>query len=302
MSPGSIYNSTSRTFSITIADASDLQPSDTIENVTRGGFGKIITISPGNRITASRLIGGSYDDICAAGISGCSSTTEEYRIHYDFIDKREYEFDITIKGEPVDSVTSGLRTRSICPGYDSTCATSNNNATFKGDGNTPWVTIRDSEGGVLINTTTNNISTGGISSRSIKLGNLQFLVNHDTDLPEWFVRNNWHQYVMVAYDNGDAPGGTQCTAGTNCISVNVRNESNDILATRDDVRVVVMMAGDALTGQSWGNATAADYYDEAENTDADELFDRYAESDDYNDVLRIATSCPTDTTKLCWSN
>lgn len=297
-SPSTAEASLYRVYYPSTLNESLLEVGDTIENMSLspspiGTISSINTAS--NYIVYTRLQGNStYDDIY---------NSETVRIKRDFVSQRQYLFDVTLTGTRVEAGSGGLRTRTVCSGYDSSCTTASNNASFKGDGSTRWITIRDYEGSTQVGQVTNTLSTGGVVSRSLKLGGIQYLISDENgDLPDWFVRNNWHQYVMVAYDNGDAPGGTQCTAGTDCISVNVRNASNDILATRDNVRVVVMLAGNALTGQSWGNATAADYYDEVENTDADELFDRYAESDNYNDVLRIATSCPTDTTKLCWSN
>jgi hypothetical protein len=116
------------------------------------------------------------------------------------------------------------------------------------------------------------------------------------------VRNKWYQYVVAAYDDGDAPGGTTCTAGTNCITVNVKNAAGDTIASRNDVRVVVMLSGDELAGQDWSTAATTDYFDEPENIDADETFDKYAGADTFNDLIRTGSSCPADATKLCWSN
>ena len=41
------------------------------------------------------------------------------------------------------------------------------------------------------------------------------------DIPEWFVRNKWYQYVYVAYSNGEIPGATPiCTAEVDCPRIN----------------------------------------------------------------------------------
>jgi hypothetical protein len=137
----------------------------------------------------------------------------------------------------------------------------------------------------------------------MRIGGWRYSMDVDAgDLPEWFVRNKWYQYVVAAYDDGDAPGGTTCTAGANCLTINIKNAANATISTKDSVRALVMLSGNELSGQTWGAAAISDYFDEAENTDADDIFDRHPESGTYNDLIRMAVSCPADASKLCWSN
>jgi len=275
---------------------------DTIEN-TNGSqsVGRITSIN-----TASNYI--VYTPL-QGNPSGGSTYADIYdnelvRIKYNFVSRRQYQFDVTMKGTAAESTSGGIRTRAVCTGYNASCTSASNNASIKGDGSTAWVTIRDYEGATQVGQSTNTLSTGGVVFRSLRIAGLQYSMDTDSgDLPDWFVRNKWYQYVMVAYNNGDAPGGTSCVAGTNCLTVNIKaNPASTATSDRDNVRAVVMLAGKQLTGQTWTAATTADYFDEPENTDADDLFDRFPGSGSFNDLLRVAISCPTDTTKLCWSN
>lgn len=272
---------------------------DTIEN-TNGSqsVGRITSIN-----TASNYI--VYTPLQSNPTGGYADIYdgETVRIKYNFVSKRQYQFDVTLKGTAAESTISDIRNRAVCIGYDSTCTTASNNASLKGDASTAWVTIRDYEGTTQVGQATNTISTGGLSFRSLKLGGLRYQINEDAgDIPDWFVRNKWHQYVMVAYNDGDAPGGTTCTAGTNCMTLNIRDAANAIVSSKTNVRALVMLSRDELAGQSWSDAAVSDYYDEAENTDADDVFDRQPDSASYNDLIRMAASCPTNTAKLCWSN
>ncbi len=296
VSPSSSYST--RVYYPGSVNESLLAVGDTIEN-TEGStsIGIIESINTGsNYIVHSVLMGGGYADIYAG---------ETVRIKHNFVSRREYQFDVTLKGTSAESSTAGIRTRTVCRGYDSSCTTASNNATFKGDASTAWVTIRDYEGGTQVGQATNTISTDGVAFRSLRIGGLSYSMDEAAgDLPEWFVRNKWNQYVMIAYSNGDAPGETTCIAGTDCLSLNLRNVDSSIAGSSNNVRALVMLSRHELAGQSWATATAADYFDDADNTNLDnDIFEKHPGSDTYNDLIRIAVSCPSpDEGKLCWSN
>jgi hypothetical protein len=116
------------------------------------------------------------------------------------------------------------------------------------------------------------------------------------DIPAWFIRNKWHQYVYIAYSAGEQPGvGTACTAGTDCLVLNIGTN------TTNNIRAMVMLSGEELSGQAWTGGTIGNYIDLTENTDADDIFDKQSSSGSFNDNIRVAVSCPSDATKLCWS-
>ena len=64
-----------------------------------------------------------------------------------------------------------------------------------------------------------------------------------------------------------------------------------------------MITGEEVLAQDWSNGQLSDYFDLAENRDADRDFTRLAESANFNDKIRIAVSCPApNANNLCWAN
>jgi len=399
LSPYSFYDTSTGTFTVTVEDATDIEIGDTIENTTVGGIGRIKAIS-GNLLTVTRLIGGAFGDICPnPAVAGCSPVPEQYIIHYDFVDKREYEFNIVFKGTVVTNNIANVRTRTVCTGYAASCSTATNSSVLKGDGTTAFVTIRDYEGVTEVGRATNILPFAGLSGRSLRISNLEFYLIDEIDgitngtikcpdmpnwfvcgdLPDWFIRNKWHQYILVAYNSDDAPGGATCIPGDlnyPCLTLNMRNTDNAIVSLQNNIRVVVMLSKDALTSQAWANARAFDYFENDQvasngsnnltlvdsdkdfvkagvvvgdmilnrtdgskgiirsvsqteiNVDSmrggdanvfnpgdrysiDSLyssdpnnypFNKYIESSSFNDLMRVAVSCESDASKLCWSN
>jgi hypothetical protein len=118
----------------------------------------------------------------------------------------------------------------------------------------------------------------------------------EPDIPAWFIRNKWHQYVYIAYSAGEQPGvGTACTAGTDCLVLNIGTN------TTNNIRAMVMLSGEELSDQAWTGGSIGNYVDLTENSDADDIFEKQSVSSSFNDNIRVAVSCPSDTTKLCWS-
>jgi hypothetical protein len=237
---------------------------------------------------------------------------EQFRIHYNFVDSREYEFDLQFSGNTDEYITSGERKREVCIGYGNDCSSAASATTLSGDAVTDMVTIRDyDDSSQLVATTTLKIPATG-STGSILVTGLDYFLDVDRgDLPDWFIRNKWHQYIMVAYSDGISPGGTACTPGTNCLSINIRDfNSNDgsstVLDTRTDVRALVMLTNDQLPTQSWVNGAISDYFDDVSNLNiADDTFDKPRGSNLFNDLVRIFGSCdyPVNaSSELCWSN
>jgi hypothetical protein len=69
----------------------------------------------------------------------------------------------------------------------------------------------------------------------------------------------------------------------------------------DNIRALVMISGEELSGQAWTNGSIGNYFDPAENMDVDDVFEKQSSSSSFNDNIRVAISCPSDATKLCWS-
>lgn len=162
----------------------------------------------------------------------------------------------------------------------------------------PVVTIKDYDASENeLGSASVTIPSGGAQG-SIRVSNIDYYLNEQSgDLPSWFVRNKWYQYLYVAYSNDEAPGDNAvCSAGSDCITVNISG------ASENDIRALVMITGEELSTQNTSSGMLSDYFDDAENTDGDDIFNKNTDSTTFNDLIRTAVSCPSDNTRLCWSN
>jgi hypothetical protein len=294
-----LYNSTSNlilSYNDTYLD--DIEVGDVIENLTDGGAVGLITeliccysVAEYKYLRYSDLQGG-------VGSDGDLRPGESYIIHHDYVDRREYDLDLTYTGSVITSNSSGIRKRTVCMGYDNTCSTAINDATLLGDASTSFITVKDYDNNnVEISVATNTIPAAGLSNSSIKVSDLNYFLNEEIgDLPHWFVLNKWYQHVYVAYSAGEAPGGITCTsAASDCLVLNIGANVND------NVRALVMLSGEELSGKTWTTGSIGDYVDLTENTDANDIFEKQSLSSTFNDSIRVAISCPSDVSKLCWS-
>ena len=279
-------------------DFSDIQVGDIIENVNWTAIGRITAVNATANpryVDFTALTDGTYPDFV---------TSEQYRIHYNFVDSRKYEFNLRIAGNSGEYPVSEQRVRDVCVGYGTDCTSAATNTAFSGDGATTTVAIKDYDASSQLVATTSMVLPVSGAAGSLKVSGLEYYLDVDNgDLPEWYTRNKWYQYVMVAYSNGEAPLISTCTAGTDCLTLNLRNAASTIIGSRNNVRALVMVSRDELSGQVWADAAATDYFDDATNTNlVDSIFEKYPESTTFNDLIRIAVSCPADASKLCWSN
>jgi hypothetical protein len=128
-------------------------------------------------------------------------------------------------------------------------------------------------------TTTGMISTLGI----------QYDIDvDDIELPEWFVKNKWHELVYIAYPPVTAepvPGGaTACTAGIDCITLNIGSNPHN------DIRALAIIAGKEDPGsdtQTRPSSSLSDYFEDENNSPGDDTFEKLAISSSYNDQVRI---------------
>mgnify|MGYP000882959513 CR=1 FL=1 len=113
------------------------------------------------------------------------------------------------------------------------------------------------------------------------------------ELPRWFVDNDWHELVYLAYASGEAlPGDT--TAGQDCVSLAtpcVTVTINGAAAT--NVRAAAFTAGADLTpGTTRPNGTLTDYYELENSSPVDDSFLEGRLSAAYNDQTRIISTAP----------
>jgi len=85
----------------------------------------------------------------------------------------------------------------------------------------------------------------------------------------WFIKNEWYRQTYYAVAPGYLPGGgSSCTPGTNCLTVNNLPSS---YTTANDKRAVLIFAGRALTGTR-PSSSLADYLEGENQTPSDRTF------------------------------
>lgn len=119
----------------------------------------------------------------------------------------------------------------------------------------------------------------------------------DGELPEWFVRNNWHEQIYISYSSGlDPDSTTNCTPGIDCINVSIQRpygpESNE------DIEALIVMAAGMPLSQSvntmeCGNiiqdrtqARMCDYFENINAVD-NFSFEQVHSTSSFNDQIRI---------------
>ena len=162
-------------------------------------------------------------------------------------------------------------------------------------------------GDIVRNITDGSIGTvSGVTATTLTVSGLSLGTENDFDdddkyavssseLPDWFLKNKWHQLVYVANSAGDVPGAAAaCIAGTNCLNLNV-----DGIPYYNDKHAIAIIAGEETetTLDASCNATAAfmqdrstglmNAYYELENCDQDDDFQRAELSTTFNDQTRI---------------
>jgi hypothetical protein len=130
----------------------------------------------------------------------------------------------------------------------------------------------------------NTITTGSISTNGIK-----YDIDVDNDeLPEWFVKNEWHKQVYISYTSGLEPGSTtNCVPGTDCLNVSVHRPYG--VQTNNDIEaLVVMTAGMPLSSptQTRPSANLSDYFEDINAID-DYSFEQSEITSSFNDQIRM---------------
>jgi hypothetical protein len=104
-----------------------------------------------------------------------------------------------------------------------------------------------------------------------------------SELPEWFLKNNWHHLVYIAYPASELiPGGAvACITATDCIELNGSGSPDD------NKRALAIIAGEALSTQDRTTAPTIDDWFENENNNGDDIFEKADSSSTFNDQVRI---------------
>jgi hypothetical protein len=246
----------------------------------------------------------SYTDL-QGGTTTSIAVGDSFRILYDYVETRKWEVKVRMAGTAVaSSPAAGYRERSVCQGFGSDCATQNADPLYVADNTNPVVTFSDYDAADnLLGTASVTIPAGGAAQGSLVVSGIDLLMDVDEDdseiadsddgnLPRWFLRNRWHEYLFVSYANALTPTevalnlSSDCVAGTDCLT-----EEVPVGVARNDRKAVVVAAGAELDSQNRGNGTFVSYFED-ENADADTgdpSFERADTDSTFNDQLSAVT-------------
>ena len=140
-------------------------------------------------------------------------------------------------------------------------------------------------------------STGTLDVRNIYL-EPSVTETYAGDLPSWFFTQQWERYVLVEYAGNALPGeslaaGTACTAGTDCVNLEIVNSAGT--TSRNDLFAVVTGAGSPLAGQSRIDGSDLNDFFELKNADGgDRTAERrvFSTAPSFNDQARIVEPAP----------
>ncbi len=217
-------------------------------------------------------------------------SSNTFRVYGDYIDQREYTFDLRFGGSMVTASTGETRTRTVCRGYGADCATGPAVANMSGDNTVKTVIISDYDASsTLLGRAHVKSPSSGTPQSSLRVSGLNYQLADDVanELPPWFLKNRWYQLLYVAYADGFKPSGSgSCTAGTDCLEIEGTLNS-------DDRQALVMSAGMELetaicpdtSAQNRSNGRLCDYYEDENADDSDNLYSRDKPVDLFNDKL-----------------
>ncbi len=180
--------------------------------------------------------------------------------------------------------------------------TSPTSTSFSLNGGIAFLTVKDYQEDRVTQVGEATFTPTTASSGSVRVNDIKFnLAEVNNDLPGWFIKNDWHKLVYVAYSGNDAPGGTSvCTAGTNCITLDGASLPGN------NNRALLLAAGNETTTlrdqncNVLGSAVQQDRtsglinaYFELENCDsADDTYTLSGLADDFNDQVRVLGTSP----------
>lgn len=248
---------------------------DTIENTSdtpSQSFGEITAVT--DTTITTRLYGGTFNIFTAAN---------NYTIYHDYVHLREHEIHTRFSGNFATTSSSGKRMRDVCMGYTADCSTMDTPVAFPDSTGVSLITIHDYESDGTTKVGKSTFTPSSSSTGSLRVSNIDFyLAESADDIPGWFFKNNWHQFIYIAYSVGNVPGATaNCIAGTNCLTLVGAGPPDN------DKQAIVIIAGDELDTQDRSTATLDSYLELENAVQGDDQFRRAPVSSSYNDQVRI---------------
>lgn len=254
---------------------------DIIRNVTDGSYGEISAV---DTMTVTATLYGGTNNIFSA--------FDNYEIYYDYVYSRQHEWHARFSGNQATNTFSEERVRDVCMGYNADCSATAAAVNFSGNGGTPLITLRDYEEDETTEVGRATFTPTSASSGSIRVSNINFsLFENNGEIPQWFLKNKWHQLMYITYSAGDSPnGGAVCTVGTNCLTLTGGG------APIDNKRALVISAGeplaDPLPTQDRTSGVISDYYENENNDAGDDNFQTGEVTGTFNDQIRILDTSP----------
>lgn len=152
----------------------------------------------------------------------------------------------------------------------------------------PVVTIKDFDASEIeLGSASVTIPAGGAQG-SIKVSNIDYYLNEaNNDLPPWFLKNKWYQFISIAYSSGVIPGGSN-SCSSNCLSIITSNPN----VTYNDREVIIVSAGlqlDSIQDRTSGGITA---YFESDNSNSDDVFESGEITTTFNDQVSVIAPVP----------
>lgn len=105
-------------------------------------------------------------------------------------------------------------------------------------------------------------------------------------LPPWFIKNQWHHLVYIAYAREAMPGGAVPCDGNNCLLLNGAGLLNG------NIRALAIIAGPALATENRHSDDLTDYFEAENATPADNVFWQGAVTDTFNDQITVVARKP----------
>lgn len=141
----------------------------------------------------------------------------------------------------------------------------------------PMVTLEDlSDGGTVV--ATGSIVVPSIGSLGyVRVTGLDYYLSQENgELPEWFLKNRWHELVYVAYSSEFVPGADgACTSGVDCLNL------QGVFSTTNNNEVLVLSSGMELGANDRSSGLIGDYY-ELNNAIEQDLIDPLLPNDNYD--------------------
>jgi hypothetical protein len=261
---------------------------DVIYVPERGDYYGEITAFTATTITTQLYGGGSH--------TKHFHDADDYTIFHDYVYSREHVFHTKFSGNQATNAVSQERVRDVCIGYNAACTTTTGAVNFSGNGGVPFIRIRDYEADGTTEVGQADFTPSNLSSGDLKISNIDFYLNEVTgDIPSWFINNDWHKLIYVAYSAGDTPGAAAaCVAGTDCLTLTgagtpSNNKNAIVVAAGMEINTILDTNCNNIvsTAQNRTNGTINEYYELGNCNAGDDNFQKQFTTNTFNDQARV---------------